>query len=397
MTGQSPPKVLWVASLAMAVSTATGYALGVLGPFIIADLGISRTQFGALSTALFLVGLVLSPTLGRSVDHLGTRRSAMCLFWAGVVGAIGAGLAPGFLWLMLAMIVTGIALGFANPVTNLVVAECIPRARQGIATGIKQAAVQLGAFAIGVGLPPLAEFGGWRLAWQALTIAAAVGAFSTWRWLPRAQRVDRRQAIRMKLEASVAWLTAFAFAMGVGVSSATTYLPLFATERLAFTPQAAGAVAATVGLAGMCARLFWGWLGDRVMTTAVPLLILALIAAGAQALIMASESFGIPLLWFGAAMLGASAVAWNAIGMLAIVRRVPREDQGRASGIVLAGFYGGLMLAPVLFGAWIDATGSYVTAWGVLVVVYLLGATLMGLWRRRHRLTAEVTVERVPS
>lgn len=367
----------------MAVSTNSGYAIGVLGPFIITDLGINRTQLGAMSTAIFVVGGLLSPAVGRSVDRLGSRTSAVLLFAAGLLGSVGTLVAPGLWWLLVTMAITGIAMAFGNPTTNLVIAESVAPARQGIATGIKQAGVQLGAFAIGIGLPPLAILVGWRVAWQTLTIVAALGVASALRWLPKVEGAPTKGRQRGRLDESIPWLAVYAVTMGMGVSSATTYLPLFATERLSLTEQSAGQVAAVIGLTGIVARLTWGYIGDRITATALPLMVLAFFATVAQVLILLSESFGPVWLWLGAMLLGASAIAWNAIGMLTIVRRVPRSGQGRASGIVLFGFYGGLMIAPVIFGAWIDATGSYTSAWGALAVLYFAGGILMGVWRLR--------------
>ena len=65
-------------TLGMAVCTFLPYALGALGPFITADLGITRTALGSLTTVTYLFGAALSPVAGPAVDRFGGRR---CLLY----------------------------------------------------------------------------------------------------------------------------------------------------------------------------------------------------------------------------------------------------------------------------------------------------------------------------
>jgi hypothetical protein len=81
--------------------------------------------------------------------------------------------------------------------------------------------------------------------------------------------------------------------------------------------------------------------------------------------------------------IGATAAAWNSVGMLAIVREMGVQGTSRASGHVLTGFYIGLLAMPPAFGALADATGTYDASWGLtlLSVAAALGITLA--WQRR--------------
>lgn len=68
---------------AMAISAYTQFLLGVLGPLLTEDLGLSRTQLGSLTTAIFVLGGLGAPLVGPLVDHLGGRRVLVLIFLTG--------------------------------------------------------------------------------------------------------------------------------------------------------------------------------------------------------------------------------------------------------------------------------------------------------------------------
>ena len=72
----------------------------------------------------------------------------------------------------------------------------------------------------------------------------------------------------------------------------------------------------------------------------------------------AAASAGPLMLIAASAVLGASAMAWNAVGMLAVIREAAAERAGAASGIVVFGFLGGLTVGPWAFGALVDLSGG---------------------------------------
>ena len=56
------------------------YALGVLGPQLIADLGIDREHLGWLTTSAFGLAALLSPWAGALVARIGSRNGLLALF-----------------------------------------------------------------------------------------------------------------------------------------------------------------------------------------------------------------------------------------------------------------------------------------------------------------------------
>src|SRR5690606_8408031 len=135
----------------------------------------------------------------------------------------------------------------------------------------------------------------------------------------------------------------------------STYMPLYANERIGLDETTAGLVLAAFSFTGVAARLAWGWAGDRV--TGVHAVLGALAGASTVAGVVLWHAEAGPgwSVWVAAVGLGLSAAAWNAVGMLAVVREVPRAHVGRATGLVNVGFFGGFVLSPVVFGAVVDA------------------------------------------
>jgi MFS family permease len=377
-----------VLALAMGTSTYAGYAFGVLGPLIRQEFAISRFQLGLLTACFFLVGGPLSLAAGRATDRYGARR-VMVLAFAVAAGAIvGMAAAPSFPVVLLGAAAAGVALATGNPVTNKLVADHLPPGRRGLVMGSKQAGVQVGAFLAGIVLAPVAAQVGWRLAfgWSALIpLIGLVGAIAL---IPRRPGAEAGQAPHGaalddgRLPPGVRWLAAYAFLMGSGVAAINAYLPLYLVERADASQAVAGAVAATIGVVGIGSRIAWGWASERMPSFSLPLLLLGVGAVVAVAMVAAVERLGLWIAWPAAALFGASAVTWNAIGMLAVITESGSRLAGRASGVVTAGFYIGFVGSPVAFGLLVDATHDYLLAWLLVAATFASTVGVVLGWRR---------------
>jgi MFS family permease len=63
--------------------------------------------------------------------------------------------------------------------------------------------------------------------------------------------------------------------------------------------------------------------------------------------------------------------------MLAVIVSVPAAVAGRASGIVMVGFLGGLTIGSPLAGAVVDRFGSYQPVWAASLVLCAVGAAVI--------------------
>jgi MFS family permease len=377
-------------TLGMAVCTFLPYALGALGPFVTDDLGITRTALGSLTTVMYAVGGALSPVAGPLVDRFGGRRSLALAFVTGALGvAVAAAAGRYYGGLMAGSAVFGISIAFGNPATNQLAARSVRAGRHGLVTGVKQSGVQVGAFLAGLVLPAVAEAAGWRPALGGCAVLGVAGLVLTARYVPSPSagmgRAGREAAPSPPptLDRAVDRLAVYALLMGFGVGAVSAHLPLYAVEELDFSRGTAGLTAALMGFVGILARVGWGGLQDR--TTMPVIRSLAMVAAGsvvACGALWGAASLGPGLLWAGAALFGATAVAWNALGMLSIVRDVEVSLAGRASGRVLLGFYIGFLLGPVTFGWTVDHVG-YGPGWAAVTAGFALATVLSERWHRR--------------
>lgn len=375
-------------ALMMGTGTYAGYAFGILAPDWRDAFGLTRFEIGLLTTAFFLVGGTLSLVAGAAVDRLGARRVMLVAVAASGTALLGMALAPGYAVLLAMAALAGVGLAAGNPVTNKLVAVHIAPGARGLIMGGKQSGVQVGAFVAGAFLAPLAVAVGWRLALGASALLPLAAILLALAIIPpdRGPAPDDRAGQPTEpLPPGVYWLAAYAFLMGSGVATINAYLPLYLVERAGASLELAGSVAATIGLVGIGSRIAWGWASERMRHYALPLLLLGVLAVVAVLLVVAVEAVGLWLAWPAAALFGASAVTWNAVGNLAVITSSGTARAGRATGILTFGFYIGFVASPVLFGLLVDRGIAYRSAW--LLVAGLFAATVVVIvaWRRSDR------------
>ncbi|HJU81161.1 MAG TPA: MFS transporter [Acidimicrobiia bacterium] len=361
-----------ILAVVMGVATFALTVFGVLTSQLIDEFGIARWQVGALVTASSAAGAILSPTIGRLTDRFGGRRSALVNLGLGTLALAALALAPTFGLLVIAALVTGIAQGMANPATNKLISLHVPAGSRGLITGIKQSGVQVGTVLGGLALPLLALAWGWR--WAVATFAglAAIGLISAFVIVPHDPGRGTSEVTREKgVPADIIRLAGYGFLLGAGGSALFTYTALYGQETLGYSPAAAGAAVALMGVVGVVSRIAWSHAAERGHRYRGSLVWLAALSAVAALLMAAAPAFP-PLVWLAAATTGLSASAWNSVGMLAIIFMVPATSAGRASGVVLFGFLAGLGLGAPVFGWSVDALGTYLPGW--LTAAGLFGA-----------------------
>lgn len=374
-----------ILALAMGTGTYAGYAFGVLGPELRSEFGLSRFELGLLTTVFFAVGGPLSLLAGRATDRFGARLVMLVAFTVAGVAILAMASAPAYGILLLGAALAGVALATGNPVTNKLIAIHVAPGRRGLIMGGKQAGVQVGAFLTGAVLTPVAVVIGWRyaLGWSALVPLA--GLFLGLALIPgdRPSAAEHAAERAVRLPHSVRWLAAYAFLMGSGVAAINAYLPLYLVERAGASQELAGSVAATIGFVGIGSRIAWAWASERMRGGfSLPLLLLGGGAVVALLLVAAVEGVGLWLAWPAAALFGASAVTWNAVGMLAVISSAGAGHAGRASGVVTGAFYIGFVGSPMLVGWLVDRSGGYTLAWLLVAAAFGLSMLVIGAWRR---------------
>lgn len=195
------------------------------------------------------------------------------------------------------------------------------------------------------------------------------------------RRDPHRHAAKRKrstdpLPASVRWIASYGLVSGLATSAMIGFLPLFAHEDIGWTEPAAGFLIAVTGFAGIGARMMWPRLSERGIGHGRTLRILAgMTTVTAVLLALASADLvGGWALYPAAFLLGSGAVAWNAVGMLAVMDFSPEGAVGKGTGLVLLGFLSGLAFGALLMGFSVDELGSYTPGWiGTAVLLLVSG------------------------
>jgi predicted MFS family arabinose efflux permease len=352
----------------------------VLPNELIAEFGLSRAQLGLLGTASSLTGAAVSFGLGRVVDRLGARVSAVATLTLGGLALLAVAGAPGFALLMVAAASSGLGQAGGNPSTNKLISLHVPAGRQGVTTGIKQSGVQAGTLLGGLLLPLGAVTLGWRTtvvlcAAVPLVTATLVGVLVPPDPVPVVGEAVRPAPARFP---RLIYLVAgYGFLIGAGGSAIFAFLSLFAQESLGMSSIDGGRMVALMGMAGILARIGWGRVAEAWLGTVTSLRVIAGLAVVAAALLWAAPLVGAAAVWAAAAVTGASASAWNAVGMLAVIQQSDSRQAGRASGVVLTGFLAGLALGAPLFGYAVDRMGAYRPGWLVVAAVFALAGLMM--------------------
>ncbi|MEV7027040.1 MFS transporter, partial [Kitasatospora sp. NPDC093558] len=171
--------VLGVATFTQAATCFFVQGIGALSLVLRHALGLGATQLGLLLSASQLVPLIGLLVTGELLDRYNERwvvGIGSCVVAAGL--GLGA-LAPGYAWLMAAMLLVGAGYSTVQPGGSKSVAGWFGPSQRGLAMGVRQAGLPLGGALAAAVLPVLAGAVGWRptLVTGALTALAGAVVF----------------------------------------------------------------------------------------------------------------------------------------------------------------------------------------------------------------------------
>jgi len=377
--------VLW----AIAVATC-----GVLPPFLTGGLAVQiRTELGFSAAALggavslfFTTQALASAPFGRIVERIGPRRGMQAAALGSAASLLCIALFTSSWDELIGFLVLG---GFANAVSqvaaNLALARGVRIERQGLAFGMKQAAIPTATLLSGLAVPLVGTTVGWRWAF----IGCALGACAIACTMPmttegQVQRHTNERGDDMRP------VPLILLALGIGLGSAAAVpLGTFIVESgvaAGFRVEFAGILLAVGGVVGIVVRLALGWLADRRSTGHLGIVAAMLIAGTVGFVLLAT---GVSWLFALGTMLAFGAGwGWHGLFNFAVVK-YNRNAPAAATGITQTGAAAGSAVGPFLFGVILEST-SYGTAWlsaGAAALV-AVAAILAGRWMLIRHLSA---------
>ncbi|MBO0749462.1 MAG: MFS transporter [Porphyrobacter sp.] len=351
-------------------------AFGLLAPMIQPEFGLSNTQVGVITGALAVTWALSSFGLTRAADVTG--RCKLLLVTATVVfsiASISSGLAIGFLTLLAARALMGVAEGGLPPLSTHIVQTEVAPERRGLAIGMLST---IGLNAIPL-LGPVVIVGvgqwlGWREAFWVAGVPGLVMAlviFVLVRNPPAAEvRPDNSQGLGgavvdiLKIR-NMRFTMALATCSMTCVIAFTGFLPLYLRNVLGLSPVMMSAVVTT----GMAAAVLYGFIGpalsDRYGRRPVIAAFYVVTALGGALLIVSHGS--LPLV-FGGTILSAG-WAGCSILIMNVISGESAPDRLRATAMGANAAIGetlGAGLMPVVIGAAADRVGLGVLPWIVI-------------------------------
>lgn len=357
--------------------------LPVMAPFVLEDLGISIGQLGLAMTAMTGAVALAVPAMGKLTDDVGPRTVLLLRALGTGTGLCIVATVPSFGWLILAQVLVGLVVAGGVPSSNAAIVLHVDEPLRGRVIGVKQSGGTLGSLLAGALLPPIALVAGWRLGVVAAGVVAMSAALLLLRFIPAdparndpAGRTSTTSLRSVSQSLRVRWLMAHGALSGAGVAMVFSFVPLYATQELDFSPAMAGLALSVMAMVAVGARVGWGWFADARGMLGRHLRTISLVAVAAVTLLAAAPDLGPLALWGGAVLAGLSMEAWNALGAVGAVTSVSSEAAGTSSSLVQLGFMSGSAVGPAAFAMIIERTGTFRTGWLLCLSLFLVASVM---------------------
>lgn len=352
-------------------------AFAPLIPTFVGDLGLSYAAAGTIQTAYFWTYATMQVPVGVIADRWGARRVMLVCMALLTLGAAAFSLSAGFGSSVVARMIVGLgACAVWVPAMRLV-SEWFPPAERARATGMISAGGGLGGTLGLLLIPWLAAHWGWRLAYGATVVPAALTVVLIALLVtpgPRvAGAVGSRGGLRRVLATPELWpfnLMVF-FSYGA-YFSVITFLPAFLVSVLGATRPQAGLVTGLITAGTMVSWPLAGWLSD-LQGRRKPLTVLGQAAAVGGFVAFAFVVPHVSLTGAGvvAALMGLL-IGGMILPFVMVVELVPPELAATVSGVTNGACFVGAMALPIALGRIVDVTGGFTSA-------FLLAAGLQAL------------------
>ena len=389
----------WVI-LALVLLAQTAANVGPLGipaiaSLIRADLGLTLTQAGSFISAYYIGPILMSVPAGAMADHWGIARTLILGQIVIATGLLAVSASGSYAVLIVLMVCAGFGYGMLNPTSTKAVMAWFPQRQRATVVSIKQVGLPFGG-ALGAVLLPLLALGlGWRPAVAiaaGLLLVTTVATISFYRDPPGLDRPAPHtvgRTMRSVLMTRDLWIAATCSLVFAGMQTVwMAFLVLYLQGSVGLTLLAAGRYLALAQIAGMAGRIAFGILSDRTFSgrRRAPLAIAGCLS-GLSSLGIAFTGPESSALWLTALSLvfGFAGIGWNGVQYVMMAELAGPAAAGTAVGLGLAVSSLGVTLGPLIFGACVEAVGSYRGPWIGLALTMVAGLVLLAFVRERPR------------
>ncbi|MCW2873292.1 MFS transporter [Actinacidiphila oryziradicis] len=380
--------VLAAGVIAQAAAATVLQGLPSLAPVLRSTYGLSLPELGVVlgsGTAGLLLALVgwgiLADRVGeRWVMSAGLVLSALALFLASRAGR------P--VTLIACLVAAGAAGASVNAASGRAVLAWFPRAKRGLAMGLRQTAIPVGAAAAAVGLPAAARRWGLSSAFVCMAGVCLLGALVVVVLVREAPAEPLRlvkpvapgpppSPSSSRERGPVLVLCAVSLLLVVPQTAVVSFLVVYLVEGFHVSAGAAAGLLAVVQMGGGAARIGLGWWSDRAGLRLRSLGTVALAAAGLFAVLSLLGA----LHWVAAvpvmALAGVVAISWNGLAFTAVGELADPRRVGLVLGVQNTAVAAGMAVTPPALGALVERF-----SWGPAFAVVMCSAVLARLLLR---------------
>jgi MFS family permease len=369
--------------------------LATAGPLIKDELGLTATQFGLLVSVFFWTytpAQLLAGWMAEKINPYRTLALGLAV-WAAATALTG--FANGFAMLIALRLLLGLGESVAFPCSSKVLAQNLPPHRLGIANGMIAVGLSLGpAFGTFTGGLLMAQLG-WRPVFLLFGLASLVWL---WPWLVAtrslssaddAPKPDSAPPFRAILARREAWGAGLGhFASNYTLYFVISWLPIYLVKTRGFSVSQMAELGGLIYLVYAASSIATGWLTDRWMAAGGSanrvrksfIIASHLLAASA----MAGCAFGDARVAVASLFVAGVAFGLNSPNIYAIAQTLAGP---RAAGkwVGFQNCVGNLagIVAPLVTGMVVDATGQFTWAFAVAGLVALTGVVGWGLMIRK--------------
>jgi sugar phosphate permease len=363
--------ILGAGTFAQSTFSASSVGIAALAPALRSHYHLTLGQVGIALGAVFF-GMM--PTLlpwGLLTDRIGERAVIAVGLGGAGVAMCAASLTKSFVALVVLLIVFGALGSSINAASGRAVMGWFAAGQRGLALGIRQAAVPVGAATAAATLPWLAANGNPAPAFLALGIASLIGATVgavLMREAPASAEPGPAGAGRPFTDRRT-WLLAGGSSFFVVAQIAlTSYSVLFLHQHRGLSTHAAALALAAMNVLGIGARIGAGRWSDSVRSRIGPLRVIGLLIAASTAAVGLLVDAPLAVLVPALVAAGVVSLSWNGVAFTAAAETAGPARSGAALGFqqtVLGVF---VTIAAPAFAALVSAT-----SWRV---AFLAAATL---------------------
>ena len=338
-----------------------------------------------------LSGLIAGSFLAR----YGVIRTCQVALFVGVLGLGLASALPFWPVAIGAAVLVGIGTGPLNPAGSRILARHTPPQWQPFVFSVKQTGTPLGGMLAGLLLPPLMMLYDWRIAVVAICALPLVTLFGL--QLIRSDLDDDRDpafrisfagiltSLRLILTSKpLVTLATAGYLYTFAQMSILSFMVIYLQEANGLSAEFAGGIFAIIHGSAIPARIVWGAVAGRFLSSWVLLGLLGVMMSGsilAMSLFVPTWPFWLTALI--AIMLGASTNGVLGLLMSEFARLAPEDKVGETVGGAQFFLFFGIVSGPPIFGAMVEFGGGYSNAF-YLIATTTLAAGCMLLLIARH-------------